>query len=429
MFKKGAELETAGDYKNAAEFYFNALNRNRANVDALISLKRVGTKVLNSQLDQFFKDQAMDNDKKAIYTYLDAKKYQKRLASYGVVTIISNYYSDEFKKVKKSYVSDLYTQGVNYLDEENFSEAEVSFTELIKFSTNYKDAKELLNISYAEPRYIDGKRLLEQSDYRGSYNSFSQVLTRIPNYKDAKESRAEALELGIHTFVFFPFENVTSTPHVESKIASYISNNLSNLNDPFLRLVDRSNFDKIIKEQELALSGIIDESTATKIGNLLGAKTAITGKVISCTTNKTNLKGQRKEGYQSYTVKKIDPETNKSYNTTKYKKISYKEYARSVRVNIGFQYKIISLETGEILRSDIIELNTVDNVRYSTSSVSVNSLYPSSGSTVSLSRSAVRNFRSNFSSRQNLKSNAELINDLCKQVSTKVSHNIRNFLD
>src|SRR5690554_4858443 len=48
--KKGAKLEEAGLYDNAALFYYNSLLRNSNNVDARIGLARTGQRVVNDKL-------------------------------------------------------------------------------------------------------------------------------------------------------------------------------------------------------------------------------------------------------------------------------------------------------------------------------------------------------------------------------------------
>lgn len=46
---------------------------------------------------------------------------------------------------------------------------------------------------------------------------------------------------------------------------------------PYFTLVDRSTIDKVISEMKLSQSGLVDESTAAKLGNLIGAQGIYTG--------------------------------------------------------------------------------------------------------------------------------------------------------
>jgi TolB-like protein len=50
--------------------------------------------------------------------------------------------------------------------------------------------------------------------------------------------------------------------------------------NPKIYLVDREDLDKVLKEQELNLSGLIKPSEATRVGQITGAKVLITGSVL-----------------------------------------------------------------------------------------------------------------------------------------------------
>jgi len=429
MLKKGIELEHAKQYREASNFYMHALDRKNTNVDALISLNRVGTKVLESYLSQFYKDEAMGETKKAVYSYLKANAYKDRLIKYKIDAKISEHYSDKYGKVKNTYILNQYESANKHLDNGEYKQAEQNFTEVLKFDSNYKDAKELKNIAIAEPKFILAEKQLDEKKYRDAYANYNIVLKTIPNYKDAKESKALALELGRHNFLIFPFENSTNKHHLESKISSYVTNNLSNINDPFLRLVDRMNLNKIMKEQELGLSGLVDESSATEIGRILGAKTAVAGKVISFSSKKSDLKIMTKEAFEAYFVEKTNHETKKIYKEKRYRKINYREYTKTIDVIVGFQFKIISLKTSEVLNSEIIELSSKDKVQFSRYKADTKTLYPISYSKVNTNYSAVSKFRKQFSTRSELKNEDELVNKLCKDISSKVSKNIKIYLD
>ena len=57
-------------------------------------------------------------------------------------------------------------------------------------------------------------------------------------------------------------------------------------------VADRVNIEKIMEEQRLSLSGLMDEKNAMTVGNLVGAKTSIMGNVTGYSVGKN-----KKEGY------------------------------------------------------------------------------------------------------------------------------------
>ena len=115
LLKKGTTLEHNKQYVEASNYYFESLSRNNSNVDALVALNRVGKKVLNQYLNDFYKDEAMGNVKSAVYSYLKASEYQKKLNNHKVYENIPDHYFQKYKSVKEIYLNNLYEDGLNLM--------------------------------------------------------------------------------------------------------------------------------------------------------------------------------------------------------------------------------------------------------------------------------------------------------------------------
>lgn len=50
--------------------------------------------------------------------------------------------------------------------------------------------------------------------------------------------------------------------------------------DPAIVLVDREDMDKVLEEQGISISGLVDSHSAVKIGNIVGAKILVTGSIL-----------------------------------------------------------------------------------------------------------------------------------------------------
>jgi len=50
--------------------------------------------------------------------------------------------------------------------------------------------------------------------------------------------------------------------------------------DPSILLVDREDLDKVLEEQGINISGIVDSNSAVKVGHIIGAKIIVTGSVL-----------------------------------------------------------------------------------------------------------------------------------------------------
>ena len=123
LSKKGAKLEEAGLYNDAALFYYNALLKNPSNVDARIGLSKAGQRVLNDKLDEFTKARAMEEYRTAVYAYVDAMEYRTRVENLGVKLEAPSYLADDFEEAKGIFIKKLYEKGNEHLANKEFDKA------------------------------------------------------------------------------------------------------------------------------------------------------------------------------------------------------------------------------------------------------------------------------------------------------------------
>ncbi len=71
-----------------------------------------------------------------------------------------------------------------------------------------------------------------------------------------------------------------------SKIEANLANQRIN-NQPFFTLVSRNDIDKVLREQKIQNSGLVDEKDAVEVGNLIGAGAIISGDVGRVSANDT----------------------------------------------------------------------------------------------------------------------------------------------
>jgi len=192
-------------------------------------------------------------------------------------------------------------------------------------------------------------------------------------------------------------------------LKSRLVNEVLRSGNPFVRFIDRANMQTIMQEQKLALNGAIDTKSAIRVGEILGAKAILEGKVIKVNTTQGNLVSERKKAYLQSTVKKYNAQERREYFETVYEKINYTQNVRRNNTEIVFQYQLISLETGQILLSKTLTQNEESTVNYSTYPGDVNRLVPgnwenkltnSSADYVNTNRNAVEAFRKEFSAQQ-----------------------------
>jgi hypothetical protein len=387
LSKKAVKLEEAGLYSDAALFYYNSLLKNRNNVDARIGLTKMGQRMLNNKVDEFTKTKAMGETKEAVYSYLEAMAYHDKVERLGIDLTYPRYITDDYEDVKAAYIKELYNESNELMADKKFNQATILLKEIEQLEPGYKDVSALKNTAVNEPLYIAAVQHFDGGRYRLAYYEFDEIYRIDPNYKDVAVLRDECLDLGKFPVAIGEFKNSSKQKGVNDRLTAFVITELSAINDPFLKIVERDNLELILEEQRMSLSGIVDEGTAVEVGNLLGAKAIITGTVISYTERKGRLKVSEKKGFEGYRVKLYNKETDKHYYQTRYKPVTYKEYYNANEVSISFQYKAISLETGEVLFSDIAEKKISDDVYYASYDGEATNLYPANDDGVITSRS------------------------------------------
>lgn len=422
--KLGIKQEQAGLINEAANSYYTALYKKRTNLDAQIGMKKTGQLVLNNMLNTFAKERNFGTNKSAVYAFHAARDYRDKIQGVGVTLLLADYYEADYIKSKDAYLHELYEEGTALLEQEKFNDASAKFDEIRKIDPSYKDTKDLGDIAYIEPLYQQGTKAMAAGRYREAYECYDKVINRKLDYKDAVARKKECLEKGTYTVALMSFENATNSTGIDAKVTAYALDALTGIQDPFLRIVDRENMETIIKEQQLQLSGVIDETTAVQVGQLVGAQALLTGTVLSYSEKKGVLKSLQRDGYTSYLDKELNKADGKYYSVTRYKKTSYTEYYNSNSCTVSFQFKLINLKTGEIIKTEIIQKELSDEVIYGKYDGDVNNLFPAGQGGPNLNGGDKRALMNMMNSRQQLKSSADLSNELFSNVSAQLSKTI-----
>ena len=427
--KKASKLDQAGMYAEAAEMYLQSAQRNAKNVDAKIGLKKTGQMVLNDKLSEFFKAFNMGQKSDAVEKYLAAKFYQERVQRLGVMLEVPDHYAADFEKVKGEYLVELYNEGQALMEKQEFQAAETVFSKISKLEPDYKDASSLQAVAYLEPLYRAGRADLDAGRYRKAYEEFCKVVAKDAAYKDASALRDECVTKGQYSIAVLPFTNSSQRPEMAAKVQAYAITALTEMKDPFLKIVDRENMDRILEEQRLGLSGVVDEQTAVRVGNLMGAQAVLMGTLIEYREEPGSLRRSTKEAFESYRVTKVDPETGEKSYETKYRPVKYTEYFQENKVYVSFSYRLVSLETGEVLVSKIVERQADDHVYYADYKGNKDQLIPMKNGVVDLAGNSRRELRTLLTAPRTLKSMTALSNELLLTASSTMSGAIQQELN
>ncbi len=375
MTKKAIQLEEANMTEEAARFYLIALEKNNTNVDAQIGLNKTGQYVLNQKLSDFYKSFGMEDFRAAVYAYRDAKSYYNKVDAVHVHLNFPEYYEDYYNEAKEVFLAERYEIAQSALDQERFSVAKEVLTEIAGFDPEYANLSELKSYAQLEPKYREAKAALGAKKYRTAFYLFDSILQE-KEYKDSRTLQQRCREKATYTIAFLPFKNSSQSDGSSEAIAAAVIKEVLQSNDPFLRIIDREHLEVLLNEQELGMTGLVDESTAANAGNLVGARAVLSGHLVRMTETKGNEEREIKKGYHAYVEKRLNKETGKYYSVTRYDKVYYKQFKKENKVALAFQYKLISSETGEILLSDLIELTETDEAEWARYDGDDRYLYP-----------------------------------------------------
>ena len=122
---------------------------------------------------------------------------------------------------------------------------------------------------------------------------------------------------------------------LSSKIQTHLASKTVN-NKKYFTLVSRADIQRILHEQKLQDSGLLDESTAVELGNILGAQALITGNISDKSSSDTRYYVKRS--------KCVDKECKE--------KKEYSVACTRRTISLSAQIRIVSIEQGDIVFSD-----------------------------------------------------------------------------
>ena len=433
LTKKGDKFAEKNLYQDASIHYMKALDKKDGFIAAREGLQFSGQKQINIYLDDFFKSKNFGDKKAAIYHYRNANDTKEKIKKYNISTDIPNTYTTDYKNLVDDYVSTIYVEAMDLLELENFYESEKLLKEIALLKPNFKDVNNLKNVATFEPIYRKANEFLEIEKFRSAYYEYNKIPD---SYQKTQQRKKLALEAGQFTIAIVDFQNSTRQKGGESAISAQLSDKIMKLNNPFIKLVDRTYTQSFIDEQIMGLSGQVAENTNAQAGELIGAKAIISGKLVSFSKQKNPIVKTEKKAWAERKVRKYNEESEKYFYETVYDKIKYQEFRGSTSVQIGFQFQLISSESGEILLTKLINLNRIDEVHFAESTTNYRNIIPgnwrwqgkdSPNDVIENSYSQKRALRNLFKNKQSLLSVNALANNMYEEIATEVSQMVNNY--
>ena len=93
--------------------------------------------------------------------------------------------------------------------------------------------------------------------------------------------------------------------------------------DPFIKIVDRDDIDKVLQEQRIALSGLAETNSQVEVGEISTARYLVIFDVTTYDVDERGLRKKSYKGFESFSEKYYDKEAEKYRYRTKYKPVTY----------------------------------------------------------------------------------------------------------
>jgi len=240
---------------------------------------------------------------------------------------------------------------------------------LIEFEIiDYKGELAQAEQSAAETHYLAGEKLARSEsleDQKDAAKQFKRALSFVPGYKDAEVRYQSTRQAGIKRIAIIPFEDLSGTRKRFGSVEELVADEVitSVMKDPsateFMELISRDQLDRVIAEQKLGLSGLLDEETAVEVGALLGVHEILTGKItqiiysppqtVDRSYKETASVVIRKEKYKD---KEGKEKTRKIYGDVEAR---VTQFTRSTKAVIKGSYRIVDVKTSRLIASESFE--------------------------------------------------------------------------
>lgn len=224
----------------------------------------------------------------------------------------------------------------------------------------------------AEYHYQLGLQKSRQSDdpdvQKEASKEFKLAMSFVENYKDAAERYVQARKKAVKRIAIVPFEDKTGDKARFGSIADILMDNVirSLVQDKsaaeYMEIINRTNVESVIEEQQLAVSGMVDEASTVRLGQLLGAHEMLTGKILqvdvvpSRTTSvelKETANVEIQQGDPEYEPENEDEEEDvPRKKSTKSVQCLYVKHTKTATARITASFTITDVSSGTVKVQD-----------------------------------------------------------------------------
>lgn len=414
FFKAAERLEQQGLVSDAAEFYFESLQRKPTNVEARIKLKEVGQKYISMLSSEFFRNYNTQQYESSIETFEKLKEFESKAEALNVNLEYPKTYEDDYKHCIENYCSKNYNEAFTLVNQKKYKEAIPYLEKVKKYNSAYKNTQQLDIIAFCEPLYQSAVNNIENKNYTSAQSQLASIKEKADSYKDAIELLEMVSSRQKTSFILFEPKN--SGDASEKSIKEYLSSNfnqsaIQKINN--VTIINNTPFQTATSKVDFNNNTNVDLIQAIK--KATGADYFYVYDIINKNEFNSGINKTSARGFQEVKIRKND-----TLVITEYRPFDYNIAKAQRSFSYDFKYKIINANTNQVIASQIQNFKSWDAVEYQEFSKNftgnINTLFPyNPQQTATANQFNPRAWRNLYSARNTLKSMDELKNDAFKQ--------------
>ena len=239
---------------------------------------------------------------------------------------------------------------------------------------DYQPQLQESKMNAAEYHYQLGIQKALQSDdpdvQKQAANEFKLAMGFVENYKDAAERYAQTRKKAVKRIAIVPFEDKTKDADKVrfGGIADILVDNIirtliqDKATAEYAEIINRTNVEAVIQEQQLAVSGMVDEASSVRLGQLLGAHEILTGKILQVDVVPSRITSVELKESANVEIQQGDPEYEPELETeeedvpkkkpTKNVQCLYDKFTKVASARIMASFTITDISSGTVKVQD-----------------------------------------------------------------------------
>mgnify|MGYP003333270904 FL=1 len=302
------------------------------------------------------------NDSLSIYKFLEAEKWRNYLKPYINTSRYEGFYDRDYADQLDRFLSQKYSRAEKWIRTRQFERAQSNLEEIKTLDPEYKEVQSLLEFSEVEPIYVQALDLFEGNKFREVHNLLQPMLNKYPKQEMLRKLEDQATERGKYRLGIISDPNITgSEATMSAALQSAVISLIQKNEDPFLELLDRTNFEMLQQEQEAIINGTTNEAAVTQ--ELLAADAYLKVIITHIYENEGTLNQQTRRGWERYYVTTKNDE-GEEMKKAMYKKVTYQEFTKQNEASYDMQLAMVERATSRILWSESFHHEDKDEIHY-----------------------------------------------------------------